>query len=60
MLFYAYNRDGESIDETLVREGLALAWPEDGQHRDVLLAAEERARENQVGCWKSASPTRGG
>ncbi|HZA24638.1 MAG TPA: thermonuclease family protein [Dehalococcoidia bacterium] len=50
ILYYVYNMDGESIDEMLVREGLALAWLEDGQHRNVLLAAESRAKENRGGC----------
>jgi endonuclease YncB( thermonuclease family) len=49
-LFYVFNTDGQSVDEMLVREGLALAWPGDGQHRDVLMAVERKARENQAGC----------
>jgi endonuclease YncB( thermonuclease family) len=44
--------DGESIDETLVREGLALAWTRDGQHRDVLIAAEEEASSNPAECME--------
>jgi micrococcal nuclease len=52
LLYYVYTTDGQSIDEILIQEGLAQAWPEDGQHRNVLLAVEERARENQTGCWK--------
>jgi len=39
-LFYAFTQDRQSIDETLVREGLALARTRDGQHWDVLAAAE--------------------
>jgi endonuclease YncB( thermonuclease family) len=50
ILYYVYNLEGESIDEMLVREGLALAWLEDGQHRNVLLAVESRAKENRGGC----------
>jgi endonuclease YncB( thermonuclease family) len=50
ILYYVYNLEGESIDERLVREGLALALPDDGQHRNVLLAAESRAKENRGGC----------
>lgn len=50
ILFYVYNNDGESIDETLVREGLALAWTRDGQHKDGLVAAEEGAKRDGVGC----------
>ena len=53
ILFYVYTNEGESIGELLVRGGLAEAWARDGQHRDVLVAAEERAREYGRGClWK--------
>lgn len=52
-LFYIYTEGGESIDEILVREGLALAWTEDGQYRDVLVSAEAEARTNRRGClWQ--------
>jgi len=50
ILFYVYTNEGESIDETLVQEGLALAWTRDGQHRDVLVSAEEEARRDERGC----------
>ena len=50
ILYYVYNLEGESIDEMLVREGLALAWTRDGQHRDILVAAEEGARRDGFGC----------
>ena len=50
ILYYVYTEGGESIDETLVREGLALAWGWDGQYRDLLVAAEEGAREEGRGC----------
>jgi endonuclease YncB( thermonuclease family) len=51
-----YNMQGESIDEMLVREGLAQAWERDGQHRGALLTAESRATEDGVGClWSVAS-----
>ena len=50
ILFYVYTNEGESIDETLVREGLALAWTRDGQHKDGLVAAEEGAKRDGVGC----------
>jgi micrococcal nuclease len=49
ILYYVYTEGGESIDETLVREGLALAWGWDGQYRD-LLAMEAEAREDGRGC----------
>jgi endonuclease YncB( thermonuclease family) len=55
ILFYVYTENGESIDEILVREGLALAWTRDGQHRDVLVAAEEGARRDGRGCLWSNS-----
>jgi endonuclease YncB( thermonuclease family) len=50
ILYYVYTEGGESIDETLVREGLALAWTQDGQHRDLLVAMEAEAREDGSGC----------
>jgi micrococcal nuclease len=50
MLYYVYDIGGSSIDEMLVREGLAKAWTKYGQHRDVLLAAESRAEEHERGC----------
>ncbi len=52
-LYYVYTESGESIDELLVTNGLARAWRQDGQHRDLLIAAENDARRNNVGClWK--------
>ena len=50
ILYYIYTNEGESIDEILIREGLALAWTRDGQHRDVLVAEEERTRRDRRGC----------
>jgi micrococcal nuclease len=55
ILYYVYTMEGESIDEMLVREGLALAWLEDGQHRNVLIAAEGRAKEDGRGCLGGGS-----
>jgi endonuclease YncB( thermonuclease family) len=49
-LAYVYTEDGISIDETLVREGLATAWPGDGQHRDFLVGLEQEARRTETGC----------
>ena len=49
-LAYVYTKDGYSIDEILVREGLAVAWTEDGQHRDFLVELERTAREAESGC----------
>jgi endonuclease YncB( thermonuclease family) len=54
LLFYAYTSRGESIDEILVREGLGWAWTADGQHRDLLVDLEGRARQAGAGClWGS-------
>ena len=50
LLYYAYTESGNSIDEILVREGLALAWTRDGQHRDRLLGIEGEARRRGAGC----------
>lgn len=53
LLFYVYTRGGNSIDETLLREGLAVAWTRDGQHRDLLVGLEEAARQAGNGClWR--------
>ena len=49
-LFYLYTDDGESIDEVLVREGLAVAWLKDGQHMQHLSALEIQAKLADVGC----------
>ncbi len=50
LLFYVYTEEGNSIDEMLVGQGLARAWTRDGQHRDRLIALEQQARWNGVGC----------
>jgi micrococcal nuclease len=50
VLAYVYTEAGDSVDETLVREGLAWAWTRDEQHRDVLITAERDAREQGTGC----------
>ena len=50
LLFYVYTRNGESIEERLVQEGLALAWTRDGQHRDFLVGLEQSARLSGTGC----------
>jgi endonuclease YncB( thermonuclease family) len=49
-LYYVYTEAGDSIDETLLKEGLGLAWIGDGQHRDVLVAAQMEAEQRGVGC----------
>jgi len=50
LLYYAYTEAGNSIDEMLVREGLARAWTADGQHRDFLVGLEKEARRRSSGC----------
>ena len=50
LLYYIYTESGESIDERLVREGLARAWTRDGQHRDLLVGLEQAARADGQGC----------
>lgn len=50
MLAYVYTGDGMSVDEILIREGLARAWIGDGQHRNHLLEMEREARRNYTGC----------
>jgi endonuclease YncB( thermonuclease family) len=54
-LRYVYTVSGESIDAALIREGLALAWREDGAQRAALIALEERARASKTGCLWSGS-----
>ena len=50
LLAYVYTEDGTSIDETLIREGLATAWTRDGQHRDRLVGLENDAKRKYAGC----------
>jgi micrococcal nuclease len=57
ILYHVYNLEGESIDEMLVREGLARAWTRDGQHVGKLLAAEAIAKEAGRGCLGGSSET---
>ena len=50
LLYYVYTDTGDSIDEMLVREGLAVAWVRDGQHQNFLVNVEQLVREQGVGC----------
>ena len=50
LLFYVYTKNGESIDERLLRQGLVHAWTRDGQHRDRLVDLERQARRAGEGC----------
>ena len=49
-LAYLYTESGMSIDELLVKEGLAVAWTRDGQHRLLLMDLEREAKDEGVGC----------
>lgn len=56
LLRYVFAPGGVSIDALLVAEGLAVAWTRDGIARDALVALEERARNDGVGClWRMTS-----
>lgn len=59
LLFYLYTEAGNSIDEILVREGLAVAWKKDGQHRDLLAGLEAQARAGRAGCLWSRETRNG-
>jgi endonuclease YncB( thermonuclease family) len=49
-LFYLYTESGRSIEEVLIRNGLAVARAQDGQHRDLLLHLEREAAVADRGC----------
>ena len=50
LLAYVYTENGLSVDEILIREGLATAWTRDGQHRDLLVSLEREAKREYAGC----------
>jgi endonuclease YncB( thermonuclease family) len=50
VLAYVYTETGNIVDENLVRDGLAWALTNDGQHQDVLVAAERNTQQEGVGC----------
>ncbi len=53
LLRYVYTEGGLSVDATLIAEGLASAWTEDGALRDPLIELERVARADGVGClWE--------
>ncbi|MCH8063569.1 MAG: thermonuclease family protein [Chloroflexi bacterium] len=52
-LAYVYTESGLSIDELLVKEGLAVAWTRDGRHMDYLMELERETKSEGIGClWK--------
>jgi endonuclease YncB( thermonuclease family) len=53
-LRYIFLEDGASLDATMVAEGFAHAWRQDGRYRDQLVALEEQAKAEGRGClWGS-------
>jgi micrococcal nuclease len=53
LLRYVFTSDGLSIDASLVAEGYAYAWREDGTFREQLIALEEQAQAQAIGClWQ--------
>jgi micrococcal nuclease len=53
LLRYVFLSDGTSVDATLVAEGFAQAWREDGRYKDQLLSIEDQARDASRGClWR--------
>ena len=50
LLRYVYTESGQSVDEALINEGLAVAWVRDGQHRDYLVGLDREARAEGAGC----------
>jgi micrococcal nuclease len=53
LLRYVFLSDGTSVDATLVAEGFGLAWRDDGQYRDEIIALEAEAQAAGRGClWQ--------
>ena len=52
LLYYVYTQKGNSIDELLIREGVAAAWTRDGQHRDLLVKLARETRQAGTGCLR--------
>jgi endonuclease YncB( thermonuclease family) len=53
LLRYVFLPDGTSVDATLVAEGFASAWRDDGRYREQIIALEDQARAADRGClWK--------
>ncbi len=50
LLYYVYTEDGESVDERLIRDGLARAWTRDGQHVRFLMGLQKKAQTGGKGC----------
>jgi len=48
--YYFYTGDGISIEDSLIRDGLALAWSQDGKHVGWFLFGEAAAKSGDSGC----------
>ncbi|MDG0865647.1 thermonuclease family protein [Candidatus Lucifugimonas marina] len=48
--YYFYTADGISIEDSLIRDGLALAWSQDGKHMGWFLFREAAAKSGDIGC----------
>jgi len=48
--YYVFTHDGQSIEEKLISEGLALTWTQDGQHLGWFLFLDAAAKQNESGC----------
>jgi micrococcal nuclease len=49
-LRYVFRPDGVSVDATLVAEGFAHAWRDDGSYRNQIIALEQQAQAADRGC----------
>jgi micrococcal nuclease len=53
LLRYVFTNEGISVDATLVSEGLAKAWRQDGRYATRLTILETDAEQQGIGClWK--------
>jgi micrococcal nuclease len=50
LLRYVFRPDGVSVDATLVAEGFANAWRDDGRYRNEILGLERQAQAEGRGC----------
>lgn len=48
--YYLFTEEGESIEERLISEGLALAWTHDGEYLGWLIFLDAVARRDERGC----------
>jgi endonuclease YncB( thermonuclease family) len=53
---YLYTANGDSIDEIMVREGLARAWTQDGQHSGWFVYRQSVAASTDAGCIWTLGP----